>query len=84
MSKAKKIVEIEPNGRIDVEKFEFTGYKCPHCSGRGKYVNEVGRDKYEESDCDFCKGAGKVQCSVIVIWLPQFEEMESKEIQTTK
>lgn len=74
MSKTKKILELEPDGRTHYESFVFKDFKCPHCSGRGSFINEVGRNEQKETICPFCNGAGKVMCSVVTKWSPQYED----------
>lgn len=78
MSKTKKILELEPDGRNHYESFVLKGFKCPHCSGRGSFVEEVGKDQLKDIDCPFCSGARKVKCSVVIKWEPQINENEKR------
>lgn len=78
MSKSKKIIELEPDGRNHYEWFVLKGFKCPHCSGRGSFVEEVGKDQLKDIDCPFCSGARKVKCSVVIKWEPQINEKEER------
>lgn len=78
MSKSKKIIELEPDGRNHYESFVLKGFKCPHCSGRGSFVEEVGKDQLKDIDCPFCSGARKVKCSVVIKWEPQINEKEER------
>lgn len=78
MSKSKKIIELEPDGRNHYESFVVKGFKCPHCSGRGSFVEEVGKDQLKDIDCPFCSGARKVKCSVVIKWEPQINEKEKR------
>ena len=78
MSKSKKIIELEPDGRNHYESFVLKGFKCPHCSGRGSFVEEVGKDQLKDIDCPFCSGARKVKCSVVIKWEPHINEKEER------
>lgn len=78
MSKTKKIIELEPDGRNYYESFVLKDFKCPNCSGRGSFVEEVGKGQLKDIDCPFCSGAGKVKCTMVVKWEPQSNEKEKR------
>lgn len=73
MSKKKRIVEIEPDGVSKEELFTFPSIRCPVCSGRGYFTEEVGRDTLKEAPCPYCEGAGQVSCTVFAWWRPHTE-----------
>ena len=78
MSQKKQTIDLHPDGRNNLETFAFTGFKCPYCSGRGFFIDEIGRNEQKKTNCPFCSGASKVMCTVIVKWTPQHEEKERK------
>lgn len=70
MSKEKRTLEIESDGISKEELFNFPPIDCPQCNGRGHFVEEIGRDKIQETPCLYCGGEGVVMCTAFVWWHP--------------
>lgn len=71
MSERRNIIEVTPPAYEKVREFlTFSGYRCPVCSGRGKFTEEIGRDKYETTTCDYCQGVGAVRAEILINWKP--------------
>lgn len=73
MSEKRHTLDIHPNGRNKQETFTFTDFRCPHCSGHGVFTDEIGRNEQVITNCPFCDGTGKIMCSILVKWIPQYE-----------
>lgn len=53
MSKIKRIIEVYPdNPRVRNETLVLDDFVCPECRGRGDFINEVSRDRFESVKCN--------------------------------
>lgn len=71
MSELINIIAVQPPAYEQIrEEKEIRGYCCPVCNGRGGFTEEIGRDRYETAECDYCQGAGKVKAEIVINWKP--------------
>jgi hypothetical protein len=73
MSEKQQILVINPpDYRQEEGSFRFTDFNCVVCSGRGHFTQvQTGYDQYEQKECDFCGGSGKLEALVTVRWVPE-------------
>lgn len=84
MSRKIELMEISPevsNRNNNPEIYQFAGYDCPSCGGKGysdfsgwtaKYKKNY--DDPDEQQCQRCGGSGKLQASVLVKWMAEKKE----------
>ncbi len=70
MSGIKRILEITPELQMRKEQHTIKGFICPVCRGKKQFHEEIGRDKIESTDCQFCQGTGHLKCEMQLIWKP--------------
>lgn len=82
MSNIQKTLIIEPGVYTPhSEGMEVKGFVCPKCNGR-KYTSEqIGKDKYKDNPCEYCKGSGWMKAKIIIDWIPD-TTLRMKDITT--
>ena len=80
MSEKGEYIKIRP-GTYTVggytEKFTSNGHACTRCNGRGHFMPEqVGHDKWEEKQCESCRGSGLLRAVVTVHWSAQTQKKD--------
>lgn len=77
MSKQNHVIEITPPEYQKVwEKYEYVNYRCPVCNGQGNFLpNQIGHDKWETKECDYCGGTGRVKANVEIKWSPDYDSL---------
>lgn len=76
MSKIKRIIEVYPdNPRVRNETLVLDDFVCPECRGRGDFINEVSRDRFESVKCNFCEGSGRVKSTISISWQPDIKNI---------
>jgi hypothetical protein len=80
MSEKQQILIINPPAhRQKSSDFFYAGFKCPACGGLGHSLPvQVGYDKYEQKECEFCGGTGGLEAHVRVKWVPENSKKTSK------
>lgn len=73
MSSKKETVIISPPDRwtaITEEKIESRGHVCTLCNGKGLFVEQIGYEQYEKTECSVCKGSGRIKAVIVISWIP--------------
>ena len=75
MSVQKYIIEIEPPKYQEVsERKTCRNFICPVCNGRGGFTEQIGKDDYKTTTCDYCDGTGRVKAEVTIKWGADYGE----------
>ena len=71
MSKRQNTLIIEPpQFRTSTERIYSKGYECGYCHGMGSFVYDERWGDDVIKVCPVCKGKGKVDAVIDIIWQP--------------
>lgn len=74
MSKQQHIISVTPPEYQQIrENMVFSNYTCPACDGKCTFSEQIGRDEWKTTTCDYCEGTGKVKAEVEIKWQPDYD-----------